>query len=550
MPLARGSVAGDSSKLWSLLEAGITLADEVSIDGILERILETAATLTGARYAALGVIDETGRQLERFLTTGLDAEATARIGAAPTGRGILGLLIQEPKPLRLVRIGDDPRSVGFPPGHPPMTSFLGVPMMIQGSAYGNLYLTDKDGGEEFTDEDEELVVMLARQAAVAVANARLYRTARVWAHQLEAVGELTDSLLGETRSESLATLVVDQFRAAVMAEGAVISLVDADGSFRVAAAEGRGAAYALEFNPEPPARYLRVLSRGGSVRVDSLATDPDVDPAAVRAMGVSTALLTPLTSGDRMVGFLVAWDRVGTSRFTDSDQRLAEIFAARAASILELSRRVRRETVESILEAQEQERRRVGLELHDQTGQELTATLLGLKRLDAVVSDNPAAREEIASLRELITGSILGVRRLSTMLSPPPLDKHGLTASIARLGDLFGDRSGIAITVSAEVDDSILPDLVAGMLYRIAQEGLTNVVRHADATAAGVRLEPIGRNRIVLTIEDNGIGIPDGVLYGVGLAGIRERANLLGGDLSIGSRPGAGTRLTVEVPLG
>ena len=161
------------SRLRLLVDAGIALSSELSLDALLQRIVETAAELTGARYAALGVVDKTGQGLERFLTTGIDAETYASIGELPRGRGILGVLIRDARPLRLRDIADDPRSVGFPRNHPPMRTFLGVPIVLRGVAYGNLYLTEKAGGAEFTAEDEELTQLLAAQAAVAIENARL-----------------------------------------------------------------------------------------------------------------------------------------------------------------------------------------------------------------------------------------------------------------------------------------------------------------------------------------------------------------------------------------
>src|SRR4029453_13975456 len=168
-----------------LVEAGIALSSELSLDALLKQLVETATELTGARYAALGVIDSSGRELERFVTTGLDPETYAAIGELPRGRGILGALIRDAAPLRLHRISDDDRSVGFPPNHPPMTTFLGVPVLLRGVSYGNLYLPEKRGGSDFSLEDEELTTLLATQAAVAIENARLYASSTEWSRQLE-----------------------------------------------------------------------------------------------------------------------------------------------------------------------------------------------------------------------------------------------------------------------------------------------------------------------------------------------------------------------------
>ena len=181
-------------RLRRVLHTGIALSSELSLDALLQRIVEAAAELTGAQYAALGVIDRSGQALERFLTTGIDAETHALIGDLPRGRGILGALIRDAETLRLHDLGEDPRSVGFPPNHPPMRSFLGVPIMLRGTAYGNLYLTEKAGGEDFTADDEDVIQLLASQAAVAIENARLYETSQRWLHQLESLNEIGDAL--------------------------------------------------------------------------------------------------------------------------------------------------------------------------------------------------------------------------------------------------------------------------------------------------------------------------------------------------------------------
>ena len=170
-------------RMRALLDAGIALTSELTLDALLERIVEAAAELTEARYAALGVIDASGRELERFVTTGIDPETHAAIGELPRGRGILGVLIHDAAPLRLHDIADDARSVGFPPNHPPMHGFLGVPILLRGVSYGNLYLTEKRGGD-FTERDEEIVQLLAGQAAVAIENARLFEAAKRWSQKL------------------------------------------------------------------------------------------------------------------------------------------------------------------------------------------------------------------------------------------------------------------------------------------------------------------------------------------------------------------------------
>ena len=211
-------------RLRALFAAGVAVTSELSLDALLHRLVEAAAELTGARYAALGVIGTTGLELEQFVTHGIDDALRAEIGALPHGRGILGVLIRDAKPLRLHDLADDPRSVGFPPGHPPMRSFLGVPILLRGVAYGNLYLTEKQHGEDFTDEDEELVTLLAGQAAVAIENARLYEASTRWSRQLQSLQEVGNALATETDLEKLLDLVVRRLRELLEARVVALAL--------------------------------------------------------------------------------------------------------------------------------------------------------------------------------------------------------------------------------------------------------------------------------------------------------------------------------------
>ena len=267
----------EQPRLRALLEAGIALTSELSLDAVLERLIETGARLTSARYAALGVIDPTGTGLERFVTYGIDEGTATTIGDPPHGRGILGVLIREARPLRLHDLTEDPRSVGFPPGHPPMRTFLGVPVVLRGVAFGNLYLTEKEGGD-FTDEDEELVTMLAAQAAVAVENARLYESTTRWSRQLESLNEIGNALVSEVDLPALLELIAARLRELVHARLVVISLPDGAGQLRVESASGAGEEEVLGMTVDIATSKLgRVFERRRSERVDSLVDDPEVD---------------------------------------------------------------------------------------------------------------------------------------------------------------------------------------------------------------------------------------------------------------------------------
>src|SRR6476646_8109668 len=349
------SATSEESRYRALLEATLSLSSELSLDSLLQRIVDTAASLTGARYAALGVIDETGAELERFVTTGIDEQVHAAIGDLPRGRGILGVLITDAKPLRLKDLGDDPRAVGFPANHPPMRSFLGVPILMRGVAYGNLYLTEKDGGAAFTAEDEELVVLLAAQAAVAIENARLYESATRWSRQLESRHEVVRSLVEETELSRLLELVCRRLRELIDARLALIALPNADGELRISAADGVEDTTALlgTVLAREHSKSGRVLEHRQSARVDSVFDDPEVDQDEARRMGIRSGLYVPLIARGRAIGIVVVHDKLGANvRFSDSDLRLAEIFAARAAVAVDLSQRVARDTVRRVIEAQ------------------------------------------------------------------------------------------------------------------------------------------------------------------------------------------------------
>jgi signal transduction histidine kinase len=542
------------ARLRALLETGIALTSELSIDTLLQTLVEAAASLTGARYAALGVIDETGTGLERFVTTGIDAEMQAAIGDLPRGRGILGVLIHDARSLRLHDLTSDPRSVGFPANHPPMRTFLGVPIMLRGVAFGNFYLSEKADGEDFTEEDEEVVTLLAAQAAVAIENARLYEAATRWSRQLEALHEVIRSLAGETDLDVLLDLVCRRVRELIGARVALIALPHSDGELRIAAIDGEGDAadgllgHSLR---RERSKAGRVLERRQSARVDSVLDDPEVDQEEARRLGVRTGLYVPLVARDRAIGIVAVHDKLGAeARFSDGDLRLAEIFAARAAVAVELSERVARDTVRRVIDAQELERRRLARELHDETGQALTSILLGLKGIRGAQSDDEAEQAE-AELRELVVRALQDVRRLAVELRPTALDDFGLAAALERLGETFSERSGIATEVQAILGGERLAPEIETALYRLVQEALTNVVKHAEAKNVSVvvtrRAGGVGA-----VVEDDGRGFAEAGVRddALGIVGMRERVALLGGTLTFESSPGGGTALVAYIPSG
>ena len=539
------ATAHETDRLRALVETGIAINSELSLEGVLERIVEAAARVTSARYAALGVIDPSGSGLERFVTYGITPDVQTEIGEPPHGRGILGVLIRDARPLRLHDLTQDPRSVGFPPGHPPMHSFLGVPVVLRGVAFGNLYLTEKDGGD-FTQEDEELVTLLAAQAAVAVENARLYESATAWSRQLESLNEVGGALVGELELEPLLELVVKRLRELIDARLVAIAL-PAAGSLRIAAVDGEGAeALAALSTLQHDSKTARVIERGRSERVDSLLEDPEVNQDVARRLGANTGLYVPLRTRDQPIGVLIAHDKVGRDpRFSSGDLRLAEQFAVRASIAVGLSRRVARDSLRRVVAGQEVERRRLARELHDETGQALTSILLGLRSLEE--DRSPAT---VDGLRELVVGTLQDVRRLAVQLRPKALDDFGLAPALERLVQTFSESSGIKVELEARLGNERLPNDVETTVYRIVQEALTNVVKHAEAKNVSILLVRRDAN-VTAVIEDDGRGFDSATVRddSIGLEGMRERVELHDGRLTIETAPGSGTTLRIEVPL-
>jgi signal transduction histidine kinase len=376
------AAVSSSDRQRALVEAGIALTSELDLDAILFKLVRTAAELADAKYAALGVLSRDRTYLERFITHGMSDEERTAIGPSPRGGGILGVLITDARPLRLHDLASDPRATGFPAHHPPMHSFLGVPVMLRGVAYGNLYLTEKQHGSDFTEDDQEVTTLLAAQAAVAIEN----------------------------------------------------------------------------------------------------------------------------------------------------------------------TRRVERDALARVVAAQEVERRRLARELHDGTGQALTSILLGLSAVEH--ADTLAdARRAVAPLRALVIETLQDVRSLAVELRPKALDDFGLAPALRRLGESVRETNGLEVQVEARLGSSRLPAEVETTVYRIAQEALSNVLRHAAAERVSIVATRRAQS-VVLVVEDDGQGFDVGApADGMGLVGMRERVNLLDGELRLESVTGKGTTIVVDLPL-
>ncbi len=530
----------------------MSLTSELSLDAVLGRLIQTAAELTGAKYAALGVIDASHTKLERFVTHGVEESTHAMIGSLPTGRGILGLLINDARPIRLHDLTEDPHSVGFPAHHPEMRSFLGVPVMLRGTNYGNLYLSEKEDGSDFSEEDQELVTLLAGQAAIAIENARLYEASTRWSRRLETLNEVGNALATETDIALLLDLIVRRLRELLSAKLVTLSLPHGADEIRIAAAAGEGSEGLIgNVHLLDETKSGRVFQRRRSERVDSLVDDPEVTVEGTRRLGLHAGIWVPMIAHDRTIGIISAADKLTAvdHRFSDDDLRLAETFASRAATAVDISERVARDILRRVVDAQETERRRLARELHDETGQALTSILLGLKSLEETVATSPEAELAVAGLRELVVATLQDVRRLAVELRPKALDDFGLVAALERLTDTYSGQTGITVDFEAALPDDRFPPEIETTLYRMVQEALTNVVKHARARRVSILLTQ-RPNSVAAVIEDDGTGFdPTEPGDGFGLTAMRERVNMVGGTLTIETGQGTGTTIVVEVPI-
>ncbi|HST38456.1 MAG TPA: GAF domain-containing protein [Conexibacter sp.] len=544
----------DEQRLRRILEVGRSVVSELDLEILLRLVLDEARALTGARYAALGILNHDRTELERFVTVGIDPAAHAAIGDLPRGRGVLGVLIRDPRPLRLDDVGEHMRSYGFPLGHPQMRTFLGVPILVRGEAYGNLYLTEKENGEPFDADDEEAIVLLAGWASIAIANARSYDGESRRRHELEqavraleATTAIARAVGGETDLERVLELITKRARALVEARGVLILLRDGD-ELHVAAVAGGFDEQLLDIKVPIEGSISGHVMRTGRVQRLTSVSD-QLRFTLAQQVDARTGLFVPLTFRNRSLGVLSAFDRGDGDEFTREDERLLESFAASAATAVATAQSVASEGLRRSIEASERERQRWARELHDETLQELAGLkvlLAGARR----ARELGAVHATLDTAIEQIDTEITGLRRLITDLRPAALDAFGIKSAIEGLAERVAGTSGLEIDLSFESvhDDDRHTPTVENAIYRLVQEALTNVAKHADAT----RVEIVVAARVAaveITVTDDGRGFdPGGETAGFGLIGMRERITLAGGDLAISSTTSGGTEIRATVP--
>ncbi len=544
----------EDHRLRRLLEVGRTLVAEHDVDVILDHVLDVAREVTGARYAALGVLDEDRRELERFLTRGVDEAARRAIGHLPRGRGILGVLIEAPEPLRLRSISEHPRSYGFPAEHPAMRGFLGVPVLIRGEAWGNLYLTEKEGGD-FDASDEEAAVVLAQWAAIAIENARLYHRGDQRRRELEravasfeATTAIARAVGGETRLERVLELIVKRARALVEARAVLILLEEGD-DLVVAATDG-------EVPSDLVGRRITIAGTvtGGVLRSGRPERVLDLDSRLRVSMGVfgidaRSALLVPLMFRGHGHGIIAAFDRtVGALEFGDVDEELMLSFAASAATAVATAKSVAEDRLRHSIESSEQERRRWARELHDETLQVLGGLQILLSaavRRDDLDGFRTATTSAVAQLRTEIDG----LRALITELRPAALDDLGLQPALDTLCDRAEALEGLVVHRQVDLAGRLSPELES-TVYRLVQEALNNVAKHARAEYVSVAVSAAD-GVVEVQVRDDGIGMEhEQPTTGFGLQGMRERVALAGGTLAIeAAEPGTLVRATLPSGL-
>src|SRR4051794_33330256 len=473
------SVALLADRLQALLQAVVSIGSQLDLAGVLRRITETAAELADAEYAALGVVDPGGDiRLSEFITVGVDEQLRAQIGELPHGRGVLGLLIREPRPIRLTNLAGHPSSYGFPPGHPPMRTFLGVPISVRGEAFGNLYLTEKRGGGDFTDDDEQTVLALASAAGLAVQNARLYDQAQRRQRELEAGSEITTRMLaGATPGEVFDELVA-RARELAHAALALLALPLDDGSLRVEAADGEGAATLR--GGVIPAESLtgRVMRDGVATTVGDAATDPRIWPGLLQAARVGPAIYVPVGRAEGAMGTLIVAQVGPKPPFGENELRMVEAFAGQAALALRLGAAAADREQLAVFG----DRDRIARDLHDLVIQRLFATGMALEGALRSITSPPAA-ERVRRAVDDLDETIKEIRTtIFALQSPAPAAGEGLRAVVLQAVRAATPSLGFDPHVEfVGAVDTLVPPAVGEQLLAVVREALSNAARHAGA---------------------------------------------------------------------
>ncbi len=530
-------------RLERLVDANRAIVGELSLPMVLQRIVAAARDLVGARYAALGVIGHDGL-LQEFIHLGMDADTITRIGDLPRGLGVLGALIADPLPIRLPVIRHDPRSSGFPPGHPPMETFLGVPIRSRNAVYGNLYLTGRTGGE-FTAEDEHLVLALAATAGIAIENARLYEESARREQWLQASAEISGVLLSPGGERDPLQLILNRIKELADADVATLVVpVDDPGLLRVAVATGDGEAElrGMEY-PMRDTLVALAMDTGRGVRVGALERQQGYTVHLSQVVDVGPVMAVPLVGDAGPHGAIMLGRRSGRRNFTTADRDLAEVFANQAALNRELVEARANQQRLAVLE----DRDRIARDLHDHVIQRLFAAGLSAQSL-AVTADDSAARARLDRLVSDLDDTIGQIRTSIFHLQAGEARDPGLRAAVlavaAQVAPVLGFAPAVRFTGPV---DTLVHGTVIGEIEAVSREGLTNVAKHAQASQVNVEVSA-DRGWLSVRISDDGVGMRQPARSS-GLENLRQRAEGRGGSLTIEARPSGGTLLTWTIPI-
>ena len=538
------AVLATRDRVHVLLEAVVAVGGNLDLEIVLRKIIETAVPLVQARYGALGVIGDDGR-LTEFIPVGLDEAQIAAIDHWPEGHGLLGTLIRDPRPLRMSDLSAHPESHGFPSGHPAMRSFLGVPIRIRDEVYGNLYLTEKQGGGPFDEEDETLVIALAAAAGVAIDNARLYEEARRQERWLRATADVTRELLSGTEPTQVLTLVTQQALALSGADLVALAVPAGDQKRLVnthAAGDGADGALGLVL-PVAASMSGQVLTSGEAVVLEDFRNDGRVNPIAREHMPLGWAILLPLGAPGDVRGVLTVGRDPGSLPFPPQAVEMVTTFAAQAGIALELAEHRHDSARLAVL----QDRERIARDLHDLVIQRLYATGMSLQGALPLIT-RPNAADRISSAVDALDETIREIRSaIFSLQSHSDLKRVGLRAKILDVVEEMTAPLGFApsLRLVGPLDEEV-PGEVGEHLLSALREALSNAARHAGASSVDVTVD-CGTD-LALLVRDNGTGLGRSTRRS-GLTNLAERARALGGRLRVGRAESGGTDLEWRVAL-
>lgn len=536
----------DEATLREINDAALLVAREFDLAQVLRRIVEVARKLAHAQYAALGVADKTG-ELTTFIHSGMAEEIVERMPHLPKGKGLLGALVSERQTIRIPQLGSDARSVGFPDGHPPMHSFLGVPLIAAGEVVGNLYLTNKIDSAEFTPHDVTVVEMLAAHAGLAIARARLYESAEKRNQQLTALNAASMAVAQELALDKVLQHIVNAARQLAKAEYAALGLPNQEGLLDEFIHSGMPSPLVKEIGRLPHGLGLlgAIISEKRSIRLPSIGNDPRASGFPANHPPMDSFLGVPIVAGNEVLGNLYLTNKLDAAQFSAEDQTMIEELALHAAIAIQNARLY--EQVEQL--AVVNERQRIGMDLHDGVIQSIYAVGLTLDMLKLTLPDEHEANAIVDNAMAGLNHAIQDIRNFIMDLRPRRFQgdlENGLRKLIREF------QANTLVPIKADINAKVqhLSPARQRSIFMTVQEALANIARHAKATEVQVSLLDEAE-QITLTISDNGRGFDSkdkSMRVGHGLANMRTRARDMGGSFTIESAPGLGTTITLRIP--